>query len=155
MQLPNINSFGWSLSQIPVQVLEPLQPFLGSNRYMDLSRRALAAPGVLPRCCLCCPFTPCAVVLPSLHTLKETITLSSFFFFFCLLFHIKWELCLFRLPLQLNTHIIQARDKMEEHFFFQVHLASNLPNKLFYHIILTLDRRAYQESQWFRRVKPK
>lgn len=78
----------------------------------------------------------------SLHTLKETITFPIFFFF-GLLFHIKWELCLFRLPLQLNTHVIQARDKMEELFFFQVHLASNLSNKLFYHIVLTLDRRAY------------
>lgn len=83
------------------------------------------------------------VLLSFLHFILEKKPSPFLPFFFCLLFHIKWELCLFRLPLQLNTHIIQARDKMEEHFFFQVHLASNLSNKLFYHIILTLDRRAY------------
>lgn len=117
MQLPNINSFSWSLSQITVQVLEPLQPFWGSNRYMDLSRRALAAPGVLPRCCLAA--RSLHVLLSFLHFILSKKPSPFLPIFFCLLFHIKWELCLFRLPLQLNTHVIQARDKMEEHFFFK------------------------------------
>lgn len=135
MQLTSIYSFGWSLSQCRC-----CGPSWG--QFIGLSRRALATPGVLPRCCLCCPFTP-HVLLSFFTPYSQRNNHLSYFFFFGLLFHIKWELCLFRLPLQLNTHVIQARDKMEELFFFQVHLASNLSNKLFYHIVLTLDRRAY------------
>lgn len=51
------------------------------NRYINL--KALAPPGVLPCCCLCCPFIP-HVLLSFLacHTLKETIVLSSQQFYF-------------------------------------------------------------------------
>lgn len=94
-----------------------LVALLGVKQVYGFIKEGIGCPWGIATLLSCCPFTPCAAVLPSLHTLKETITLSSFFF--CLLFHIKWELCLFRLPLQLNTHVIQARDKMEEHFFFK------------------------------------
>lgn len=143
----------WSVSISSNSVdIGTLLALLGVKQVYRLSRHWLPL-GYCHAVVFCCLFIPHVLFL-ALHTLQETITLSSYFI--CRLFHNKWELCLFRSPLQLNTHVIQARDKMEKLSFFQIHLASNLSNKHFttlsWHLI---EEPIRSHSGLFHRVKPK
>lgn len=95
-----------------------LAPFLSYTNIFSLLRCWL--PLV---CCqkalFWCPFQMCFLAF---HDIKETTTPSPRQHFMSYhLFHIRWELCLLRVPFQLITYmcpkIIQARDTSGKFFF--------------------------------------